>query len=108
MANNGAPDSWEQQADSGSGDPSESPDLSWKFSTLNVNAAEFVPSFLPRQPEPESTDGEVPVTNGGTAADEASCRGIEVQEPPPANSSEEAADVDNVAVLTVGSSSLGS
>lgn len=71
MANNGAPDSWEQQAESGSGDPSESPDLSGTFSTLNVNAAEFVPSFLPRQAEPlpktdspESTDGEVPVTNG--------------------------------------------
>lgn len=71
MANNGAPDSWEQQADSVSGDHSESPDLSGKFSTLNVNAAEFVPSFLPRQAEPlpktdspESTDGEVPVTNG--------------------------------------------
>jgi hypothetical protein len=71
MSNNGAPDSWEQQADSGSADASESPDLSGKFSTLNVNAAEFVPSFLPRQAEPlpktdspESTDGEVPVANG--------------------------------------------
>nr|CAD7396562.1 unnamed protein product [Timema cristinae] len=70
MANNGAPDSWEQQADSGAGDSGESSDLSGKFSTLNVNAAEFVPSFLPRQAEPlpnsdspESTDSQVPVTN---------------------------------------------
>jgi len=71
MANNGAPDSWEQQADNGSGDPGETSDLPGKFSTLNVNAAEFVPSFLPRQAEPlpktespESPDEEVPVTNG--------------------------------------------
>jgi hypothetical protein len=71
MANNGAPDSWEQQADSGVGEPGESPDVSGKFSTLNVNAAEFVPSFLPRQAEllpktesPESADELVPVTNG--------------------------------------------
>jgi hypothetical protein len=71
MANNGAPDSWEQQADSGAGEPGESPDLSGKFSTLNVNAADFVPSFLPRQAELlpkteslESADEQVPVTNG--------------------------------------------
>jgi hypothetical protein len=71
MANNGAPDSWEQEADSGAGEPGESPDLAGKFSTLNVNAAEFVPSFLPRQAEPlpktespEAVDEEVPVTNG--------------------------------------------
>lgn len=71
MANNGAPDSWEQQADSGVAEPGESLDLSGKFSTLNVNAAEFVPSFLPRQAElvpktesPESPDEQVPVTNG--------------------------------------------
>jgi peptide chain release factor subunit 3 len=70
-----------------------------------VNAAEFVPSFLPRQAEPlpktdspESTDGEVPVTNGGTVADEASCRGIEVEEPP--GDGEEAADGDNGPLLT--------
>ncbi|XP_069697469.1 eukaryotic peptide chain release factor GTP-binding subunit ERF3A isoform X1 [Periplaneta americana] len=114
MANNGAPDSWEQQADSSAGEPGESPDLSGRFSTLNVNAAEFVPSFLPRQAEPlpksespESTDGQVPVTNGGTVADEASCRGIEVEEPPgegapppPADSWEEAADGDNDPLLT--------
>jgi hypothetical protein len=71
MANNGAPDSWEQQADSDAGDSGETSDLPGKFSTLNVNAAEFVPSFLPRQTEPlaktespESPDEEVPVTNG--------------------------------------------
>ncbi|XP_021931992.1 eukaryotic peptide chain release factor GTP-binding subunit ERF3A isoform X3 [Zootermopsis nevadensis] len=109
MANNGAPDSWEQQADSGVAEPGESLDLSGKFSTLNVNAAEFVPSFLPRQAElvpktesPESPDEQVPVTN-----DEACCRGVEVDEPPgegapppPADSWEEAADGDNDPLLT--------
>lgn len=53
MSNNGAPESWEMQADSGSGDqssPQDPNDLSAKFSTLNVNAMEFVPSFcLPSQ-----------------------------------------------------------
>nr|CAD7397245.1 unnamed protein product [Timema poppensis] len=116
MANNGAPDSWEQQADSGAGDSGESSDLSGKFSTLNVNAAEFVPSFLPRQAEPlpnsdspESTDSQVPVTNGGAVADsEASVsNAMEVDEPPgegapppPADSWEEAADGDGDPLLT--------
>lgn len=53
MSNNGAPECWEMQADSGSGDqssPQDPNDLSAKFSTLNVNAMEFVPSFcLPSQ-----------------------------------------------------------
>lgn len=71
MANNGAPDSWEQQADSGAGDNTESKDVSTKFSTLNVNAAEFVPSFSytpPAEetaPQAESSEKvESPVTNG--------------------------------------------
>ena len=45
MANVGAPDSWEQQADSDAGNSAASNDMSTKFSTLNVNAMEFVPSF---------------------------------------------------------------
>lgn len=71
MSNNGAPDSWEQQADAAAGDSADSSDLSGKISTLNVNAAEFVPSFQHRQTEPilntESPDSayeQTPVTNG--------------------------------------------
>ena len=71
MANNGAPDSWEQEADVGTGDNAESKDMSTKFSTLNVNAAEFVPSFSYSPPsdetvvKTEATDNvESPVTNG--------------------------------------------
>lgn len=48
MSNNTAPDSWEQQADAGIGSdnsPMDSADVTAKFSTLNVNAVEFVPSF---------------------------------------------------------------
>ncbi|KAK6624360.1 Eukaryotic peptide chain release factor GTP-binding subunit ERF3A [Polyplax serrata] len=46
MSNNVAPDSWETQADfSPVEQDGDSNDLSAKFSTLNVNAAEFVPSF---------------------------------------------------------------
>ncbi|KAG5319434.1 ERF3A factor, partial [Pseudoatta argentina] len=49
MANSIAPDSWEQQADT-NGDivsppTSQDKSIESKFSTLNVNAAEFVPSF---------------------------------------------------------------
>ncbi|KAL1116064.1 hypothetical protein AAG570_005559 [Ranatra chinensis] len=78
MANNGAPDCWEQQADSVAGDPSNSGDMSTKFSTLNVNAAEFVPSFsyspsaqetVAKTETPEKI--ESPVTNG-----------VESEEPP--------------------------
>ncbi|KAJ8883768.1 hypothetical protein PR048_015622 [Dryococelus australis] len=72
MANNGAPDSWEQEADSGVGDSGEQNEMSSRFSTLNVNAAEFVPSFLPRQADPlppridtpVSADTPAPITNG--------------------------------------------
>lgn len=47
MSNNTAPDSWEQQLDSGPSEnsPMDSADVTAKFSTLNVNAVEFVPSF---------------------------------------------------------------
>lgn len=45
--NNAAPDSWESQADSTSANnsPTQTADVTAKFSTLNVNAVEFVPSF---------------------------------------------------------------
>lgn len=50
MSANVAPDSWEQQADAATtpaeeGGETDSSNLSAKFSTLNVNAVEFVPSF---------------------------------------------------------------
>ncbi|XP_066258677.1 eukaryotic peptide chain release factor GTP-binding subunit ERF3A [Euwallacea similis] len=47
MSNNTAPDSWESQADTNStnNSPSHGTDVTAKFSTLNVNAVEFVPSF---------------------------------------------------------------
>ena len=45
MANNVAPDSWEQQADNADTNASQDKSIESKFSTLNVNAAEFVPSF---------------------------------------------------------------
>lgn len=81
MSNNGAPDSWETQADNVTGEPSSSDpdDLSAKFSTLNVNALEFVPSFsvpstdndnmdsptTSQQSDTQSTNSsESPVMNG--------------------------------------------
>lgn len=45
MANSIAPDSWEQQADNGDSATTQDKSIESKFSTLNVNAAEFVPSF---------------------------------------------------------------
>lgn len=47
MSNNTAPDSWETQADSTSANnsPTQPADVTAKFSTLNVNAEVFVPSF---------------------------------------------------------------
>ncbi|XP_073997675.1 eukaryotic translation release factor 3 [Rhodnius prolixus] len=72
MSNNAAPDSWEQQADVGTPETVESKDVSTKFSTLNVNAAEFVPSFSYSPPQEENktdspVESESPVTNGVTA-----------------------------------------
>ncbi|XP_075231022.1 eukaryotic translation release factor 3 [Lycorma delicatula] len=86
MANNGAPDSWEQQADNAAGDSVDQNDMSAKFSTLNVNAAEFVPSFSYTSSQPETTTPQVetvvsqisPVTNGVPVGD--------VEEPPEAPS----------------------
>lgn len=57
MSNNVAPDSWETQADSSpveqDGDSNE---LSAKFSTLNVYAAEFVPSISFNSPSGDGDD----------------------------------------------------
>lgn len=69
MSNASAPDSWEQQADSGAADAVAANDMSAKFSTLNVNAAEFVPSFFsPSQSDSptksQGSDGQTPVQNG--------------------------------------------
>lgn len=72
MSNNGAPDSWEMQADATTGDTSDTKEMSAKFSTLNVNAAEFVPSFSYTAPQPQDTTPKLesdnsqpaPVTNG--------------------------------------------
>jgi len=77
MSNNGAPDSWETQADAPSGDTPES-DMSAKFSTLNVNAAEFVPSFSfaspnsqdevsPSGPSPQGENSETSTSNSPVA-----------------------------------------
>lgn len=61
MSNNGAPDSWESQADViGEQGAKDSNDLSTKFSTLNVNAVEFVPSFS--KPSEASDNAESPTT----------------------------------------------
>lgn len=61
MSNNGAPDSWESQADVISEQGAkDSDDVSAKFSTLNVNATEFVPSFC--KPSQASDDSESPTT----------------------------------------------
>jgi peptide chain release factor subunit 3 len=65
MSGSGAPDSWEQEAEEGG----SCGDLSAKFSTLNVNAAEFVPSFSYSPPTEETEPSEPPppdspVTNG--------------------------------------------
>lgn len=46
MSNNTAPDSWESQADtSANNSPQHTAEVTAQFSTLNVNAVEFVPSF---------------------------------------------------------------
>lgn len=53
MSTNTAPDSWESQADSTStnNSPQHTAEVTAQFSTLNVNAVEFVPSFSFKQPE---------------------------------------------------------
>ncbi|XP_045535534.1 eukaryotic peptide chain release factor GTP-binding subunit ERF3A isoform X1 [Papilio machaon] len=104
MSNNGAPDSWENQAEVvGEQGAKDSNDVSTKFSTLNVNAVEFVPSFCqpsqasdnsespttPQKSESDSTNSaESPVLNGcGDAGDSgdagAASASPRVEEPPP-------------------------
>lgn len=63
MSNNGAPDSWESQADViGEQGAKDSNDVSTKFSTLNVNAVEFVPSFCKPSQASDNTDSDSPTT----------------------------------------------
>lgn len=79
MSNNTAPDSWESQADSTSTNNSpvhNAADVTAaQFSTLNVNAVEFVPSFAksplnPDEDSPNESDGSTsspehsPILNG--------------------------------------------
>lgn len=66
MSNNTAPDSWESQADSTSTNNSPqhtAEDVTTHFSTLNVNAVEFVPSFSFAKPEPEVVDKPSPTSS---------------------------------------------
>ncbi|ENN71167.1 eukaryotic peptide chain release factor GTP-binding subunit ERF3A-like [Dendroctonus ponderosae] len=96
MSTNTAPDNWESQADSNSSNssPSHGTDVTAKFSTLNVNAVEFVPSFSfgsqqasedgPSPNEAESKEAspkEQPVVNGTPSS--SSSEPPEVEEPPP-------------------------
>ncbi|XP_026317566.1 eukaryotic peptide chain release factor GTP-binding subunit ERF3A [Hyposmocoma kahamanoa] len=103
MSNNGAPDSWESQADViGEQGAKDSNDVSTKFSTLNVNAVEFVPSFCkpsqasdntnsptsPPESESDSTNSAgSPVLNGCGDAESgeggAASASPRVEEPPP-------------------------
>ncbi|EFA09020.1 eukaryotic peptide chain release factor GTP-binding subunit ERF3A isoform X2 [Tribolium castaneum] len=89
MSNNTAPDSWESQADSASPNtsPSHNADVTAKFSTLNVNAVEFVPSFAKpaanadeASPTSEASPEHAPILNGTSAE---SAERVEVKEPPP-------------------------
>ncbi|GLV41871.1 eukaryotic translation release factor 3 [Carabus blaptoides fortunei] len=101
MSNNTAPDSWEQQADSGPGEssPSDPTDVTAKFSTLNVNAVEFVPSFgvkttqgddhnsptkVEKSESSTNSADQSPVVNGGGMdTGEPVARVTGVEEPPP-------------------------
>ncbi|KAI8435964.1 hypothetical protein MSG28_004126 [Choristoneura fumiferana] len=104
MSNIGAADSWENQADViGEQGAKDSNDVSTKFSTLNVNAVEFVPSFCmpsqanetsespssPQKSESGSTNSaDSPVLNGcgerGDSGDGgAASASPRVEEPPP-------------------------
>lgn len=77
MSSNTAPDNWESQADSTSANnsPTQTADVTAKFSTLNVNAVEFVPSFAkpavgieqnsPTKSEgSENSENHSPILNG--------------------------------------------
>ncbi|XP_044758443.1 eukaryotic peptide chain release factor GTP-binding subunit ERF3A [Coccinella septempunctata] len=92
MSNNAAPESWESQADSISpnNSPSQDADVTPKFSTLNVNAVEFVPSFAFSKSPAEKQD-ESPSSNASEASPEhlilngtnvESSEQVEVKNPP--------------------------
>ncbi|XP_008197362.1 eukaryotic peptide chain release factor GTP-binding subunit ERF3A isoform X1 [Tribolium castaneum] len=92
MSNNTAPDSWESQADSASPNtsPSHNADVTAKFSTLNVNAVEFVPSFAKpaanadeASPTSEASPEHAPILNGTLGTSAESAERVEVKEPPP-------------------------
>ncbi|CAG4979866.1 unnamed protein product [Colias eurytheme] len=116
MSNNGAPDSWESQAEVvGEKGAKDSNDLSTKISTLNVNAVEFVPSFCPKPSQASdnndspttpqksessstSSDGS-PVLNGCGEGDNGECAASaspRVEEPPPVPPAAAAAPVPEV------------
>ncbi|XP_074040731.1 eukaryotic translation release factor 3 isoform X1 [Leptinotarsa decemlineata] len=96
MSNNNAPDSWESQADSTSinNSPQHNTDVTASFSTLNVNAVEFVPSFSfgkspevvekssPTNSEESNSSPQHNLILNGTNADSSAER-VEVKEPPP-------------------------
>lgn len=69
MSNNTAPDSWEQQADGGPAEtsPMESADVTAKFSTLNVNAVEFVPSFGVKSAQSDDQNSPTKSENSDTS-----------------------------------------
>lgn len=71
MSNITAPDNWETQADSMSANnsPSQDADVTPKFSTLNVNAVEFVPSFAFSK-SPTDEQEESPSSNASEASPE--------------------------------------
>ncbi|XP_057655678.1 eukaryotic peptide chain release factor GTP-binding subunit ERF3A [Diorhabda carinulata] len=96
MSNNTAPDSWESQADTSStnNSPQHTADVTAHFSTLNVNAVEFVPSFSfgkapevvdksspTNSQESNSSPQHNPLLNGNDP--DASAERVEVKEPPP-------------------------
>lgn len=77
MSSNTAPDNWESQADSTSANnsPTQTADVTAKFSTLNVNAVEFVPSFAKpaagieqnsptKSEDSENSENHSPILNG--------------------------------------------
>ncbi|CAH1971819.1 unnamed protein product [Acanthoscelides obtectus] len=108
MSNNTAPDSWESQADSTStnNSPQHTADVTTHFSTLNVNAVEFVPSYakssdIVEKPSPtksqESQDSSPqhnPILNGTNPGDQQAedpsggspPPTVDAPDPPPASS----------------------
>ncbi|KAF6198793.1 hypothetical protein GE061_006816 [Apolygus lucorum] len=90
----------------GDGSDSKEKDMSTKFSTLNVNAAEFVPSFSFIPPDDEKSDDaedkDSPVTNGVAPVEGGSGTGEEPEAPSPAPADWEAAaeDTDPSAPVT--------